>query len=44
MFRRDLIKFEIEFFSILRVFIGNLGESFEIQFLAMFYIDILKGI
>ena len=34
-FKRDLIKFEIEFFSILRVFIGMLGESFEIQFWAM---------
>ena len=33
---RNLIKFEIEFFF-LKVFIGILGEGFEIQFLAIFY-------
>ena len=33
-----LIEFETEFF-IDRVFIGILGESFEIQFIAIFLID-----
>ena len=38
---RDLIKIEIVVFFVflLEVFIGILGESFEIQFLTIFYID-----
>ena len=40
---RGLIKFEIEFLIfILKVVIGILGESIEIQFLADFYIDFNK--
>ena len=39
---RGLIKFEIEFDFIIKVVIGILGESIEIQFLAEFYIDFNK--
>ena len=45
---RDLIKFEIFFFLrflflLLGLFIGTLGESIEIQFLAIFYVDFNEG-
>jgi hypothetical protein len=36
----NIIKFEIEFVCfIIKVFIGILGERFEIQFMAICYID-----
>ena len=42
---RDLSQFEIEWFEFLLLgcFIGILGESFEIQLFAIFYIDFDKG-
>ena len=35
----NIIKFEIEFVCFIKVFIGILGERFEIQFMAICYID-----
>jgi len=42
---RDFTKFEIAFLTfIINVFIGILGESFAIQFLALFYIDLKRDL